>query len=275
VPEIEQAIELVPVGRVKTEPIRLFDDDRYVLNLEEHDLFAHFINLRTVIKKQQRQAQSRGDHDDAAFYKSMQEGLKELANATSYGIQVQLDVLPQTKRKKPVTVYGMQTDEISTHQIERAGAYFAGPIGALITAAGRLMVAMGEKLALDQGIYHAVCDTDSLAPARPDGMSREEFQARVSMVTDWFNPLSPYEGRPPILEHEDENSWQGKSEPLFFLGISSKRYALYNRLPDGIFRIRKFSSHGTGMWRSLPNYKSPPDIPEPCDDVFKLGNGPR
>jgi hypothetical protein len=134
---ILQAIELVPVGRVKTEPIRLFEDDRYLLNLEEHDLFAQFINLRTVIKKQQQEAESRNDHEDAAFYKSMQEGLKELANATSYGIQVQLDVLPPTKRKKPVTVYGMQTDETSTHQIERPGTYFAGPIGALITAAGR------------------------------------------------------------------------------------------------------------------------------------------
>jgi hypothetical protein len=67
------------------------------------------------------------------------------------------------------------------------------------------------------------------------------------------------------------NRWQKKPEPLYFLGDSAKRYVLYNRLSDGTYRIRKFSSHGVGTWKSREGYVSPAHIPAPCGNVHKLG----
>jgi hypothetical protein len=83
--------------------------------------------------------------------------------------------------------------------------------------------------------------------------------------------LSPYRGRPPLFKDEKENYWQGQAEPLYILAVSAKRYVLYNRLPDGTYRIRKFSSHGVGTWNSRSGYVSPPHIPAPCAKVRKLG----
>jgi hypothetical protein len=90
-------------------------------------------------------------------------------------------------------------------------------------------------------------------------------------VRDWFTPLSPYRGQPPLFEDEEENYWEGLPEPLSILAVSAKRYALYNRLPDGTYRIRKFSSHGVGTWRKRHDYVPPAHIPEPCGDVWTLG----
>ena len=46
-------------------------------------------------------------------------------------------------------------------------------------------------------------DTDSIAFARPDGMGPAEFYERCARVRNWFDLLSPYEGKPPLLECED------------------------------------------------------------------------
>jgi len=174
-------------------------------------------------------------------------------------------------------VYDWRTHETTTPVLERPGTYFAGAVGALIPAGGRLFLAIAERLAANRGIGYAMCDTDSMAFARPDGMSREEFRQRVQEIREWFTPLSPYRGTPddpntpPIFEEEEENQWHGEPEPLSFLGISAKRYALYNRLPDGTYRIRKFSSHGVGTWNSRDGYTSPSHVPNPYGDVHELG----
>jgi hypothetical protein len=75
------------------------------------------------------------------------------------------------------------------------------------------------------GLDYAFMDTDSIAFARPDGMGPAEFYERCARA-------------------EDENDWKGEREPLYFVGVSAKRCALWNRLPDGVYRIRKFSTHG-------------------------------
>jgi hypothetical protein len=102
-------------------------------------------------------------------------------------------------------------------------------------------------------------------------MRRPTFHAGVRQIREWFTSLSPYHGQPPIFEDEDVNRWQGRPEPLYFLGVSAKRYALYNRLAGGTYRIRKFSSHGVGTWKSREGYVSPTHLPAPCDRVHKLG----
>jgi hypothetical protein len=70
------------------------------------------------------------------------------------------------------------------------------------------------------------------------------------------------------LKIEDVNELNKLPDPLYCIAISAKRYVLYNRTDTG-YRIRKFSSHGTGGWQKPDTYES--TTPEPCNDVYKLG----
>ncbi len=291
-PEVLEAIELVPVGRVETRPLDLFRDPRYRIDLNKRDLFTGVIDLRTEVREELKQVIKAAARESdptvkarllarAERLEALQLALKLLANSTSYGVLVEVNADEARARRTPVTVYGMNTQQAATRRVERPGPYFAGAIGALIPAAGRLLLALAERLAADRGVGHALCDTDSFAFARPDGMERMTFGALVHEICDWFTPLSPYREQPPLLEREDVNDWpagveaggEGQPEPLYALCVSAKRYALYNRLPDGSYRIRKFSSHGVGTWQGREGYTSPPHVPDPCEPVHKLANG--
>jgi hypothetical protein len=272
VPEILEAIELVPSDeRFETKPWKLFDDERYVIDLSKQDFFIEVINLRSAVKADLEQARNEGREDEAAYLDGLQLELKLLANSTSYGALVEMNAETATRERQPLTVYSWQTQETTTTILERPGSYFAGAVGALIPAGGRLLLALAEQLAADRGIGYAMCDTDSMAFARPDDMSREVFHERIAEIRDWFTPLSPYRGQPPLFEDEEVNYWDGRPEPLYILAISAKRYALYNRLLDVTYRMRKFSSHGVGTWTKRSGYVSPPHVPEPCGDVDKMG----
>jgi len=279
VPEVLEALELIPSAeKIETQPWQLFGEERYTIDLTRQDFFTEVINLRTVVKEEMKCAKGEGREQEAAYLDGLQLALKLLANSTSYGVLVEVNAEEAVSEPRPVTVYGWRTREATTQVIERPGTYFAGALGALIPAGGRLLLAIAERLAVVRDILYAMCDTDSMAFARPRGMAREEFRRRVKEIRDWFTPLSPYRGCPPIFEDEEVNYWQGAPEPLYFLGVSAKRYGLYNRLPDGTYRIRKFSSHGVGTWNSRAGYVSPPHVPEPCEtnkdgkpDAYKLG----
>jgi hypothetical protein len=271
-PEVVEALELMPSeGHVQTRPWRLFGDERYTIDLARQDFFTEVINLRTEVKAEMRRAMAVGRQEEAGYVDGLQLALKLLANSTSYGVLVEVNAEEPVSEPRPVTVYDWRTHEAATPVVERPGTYFAGAVGALIPAGGRLLLAIAERLAADRGITYAMCDTDSMAFARPDGMARSDFRRAVGEIRDWFTPLSPYRGQPPLFEDEDVNQWRGEPEPLYFLGVSAKRYALYNLLPDGTHRIRKFSSHGVGTWNSRAGYVSPPHIPEPVGDVHVLG----
>ncbi len=290
-PEVLEALELVPVGRVETRPLDLFGNPRYRIDLNERDLFTGVIDLRGEVRAELTQVRTAADgaHDpvekalldaEAERLHALQLALKLLANSTSYGVLVEVNTAEPTVRSTPATVYGMDTRHAHAHKIEQPGPYYAGAIGALIPGAGRLLLALAERLAADRGIGYALCDTDSMVFARPAAMERTAFQALVGEVCAWFTPLSPYRAvsgvQPPLLEREDVNDWHGKPEPLYALAVSAKRYALYNRLPDdadGSYRIRKFSSHGVGTWQGQEGYTSPPHVPDPCEPVRKLANG--
>ncbi len=269
-PDVIEAVELVPVGRVETRPLTLFGDARYQIDLDRQDFFTEVINLRTEVKADMKRATSDDERDNLD---GLQLALKLLANSTSYGVLVEVNADDDKARRQPITVYGMDTRATFTNKVERPGPYFAGAVGTLIPAAGRLLLALAERLATDRGIGYALCDTDSMTFARPDGMEREQFRALVQEVIEWFTPLSPYRDKPPIFEREDVNDWQGVPTPLYCIAVSAKRYALYNRVNDGDYRIRKFSSHGVGTWQGRDGYTSPPHVPAPCDSVRKLANG--
>ena len=132
--------------------------------------------------------------------------------------------------------------EMRVAHFEEPGEFFAPFIATHITAGGRLMLAICERLAADRGLSYAFCDTDSMAFALPDGMDPESFVGRVNEIVNWFAPLYPYkhpekpdpENPLSILQKEKVN-WEpgqkGVQKPLYCIALAAKRYALFNWVP--------------------------------------------
>jgi hypothetical protein len=210
-------------------------------------------------------------------FTASERALKLLANSTAYGILVELNVDDRTGdyRKKPIagddsdedydddfeedavekflaaTNKGFAVDlydgapvcrEIKVGKFEKPGTHFAPHIATHITAGGRLLLAICERLAADRGIGYVFCDTDSMTFARPRDMERDKFHASVDEIVNWFAPLYPYSpahddnGKPlSILNYEDVNNHpdirKKSREPVYCIAVSAKRYALYNFVP--------------------------------------------
>jgi hypothetical protein len=183
--------------------------------------------------------------------------LKILANATSYGIFIELNVEDADKDDAPIALFTSQDRRlVEATKREEPGRYYHPLLATLITGAARLMLALSERLAFDQGLIWAFCDTDSMAFANTGNLPFADFAWRVRSICDWFTPLNPYEREPDkepvsILEIEDqnfstENRKQKELEPLFCFAISAKRYALFNLNGQNEPIIRKASAHGLG-----------------------------
>ena len=180
--------------------------------------------------------------------------LKTLANATSYGIFIEINVEDEDEAKSRRIHTGDGCfDSRPSGNLEVPGKFFHPLLGTLITGAARLMLAITERLALDQGLDWALCDTDSMSFAPGSGASGEDkFEKAVQKVCNWFDPLNPYEVKGSILEMEDQNfvfdppSNSRRLEPLYCYAVSAKRYALFNIAADGQPIIRKASAHGLG-----------------------------
>jgi hypothetical protein len=83
---------------------------------------------------------------------------------------------------------------------ENPGDFFHPLLGTLITGAARLMLAITERLLIDEGLDWVFCDTDSMAFAAPAKTSLEDFQKRVRKICAWFDSLNPYEQPGSILK---------------------------------------------------------------------------
>ena len=220
------------------------------------DFYALLINQRRRIQAQEDAA---AEADKSAL-NAAQQGLKILANSTSYGIFVELNV-QALERARAVKCYDFSGygQPITTNKIEEPGRYFHPLLGTLITGAARLMLACAERNALDQGLDWAFCDTDSLAVANAAGLSPSAFISRVEAVRAWFEPLNPYEVKGSILQLEKVNFPVGQHQdpaalrPTNCLAISAKRYVIFDRDEAGAPVIRKASRHGLGHF--LPPYK--------------------
>lgn len=222
------------------------------------DFYASIINMRRAVQARQNDA-SGAERDQL---EADQQGLKILANSTSYGIFMELNV-QSLERSRAVTVYdhrgtGRRT---AASRIEEPGRYFHPLLGALITGGARLMLALAERNALDQELGWAFCDTDSLAIANVAGLPNDEFKSRVEAVRAWFEPLNPYEVKGSILQLEKVNFPPGQRRepdvlrPVNCLAISAKRYVLFDRDETGEPVIRKASRHGLG--HLIAPYKDP------------------
>jgi hypothetical protein len=274
--EILDAFALIPIREVQglKPEWTFFGDEDYKLHPYQDKIFTRMIDMRADLKAQKKAAEKAFGIESQEYCElaAKEAHLKETANSGAYGVPVQIDV---TKRdtKRSCLVYDGDGRRIPVEHkhVEKPGEYFAGPIGCLIPAGGRLLLAIAERLAKEKGLSYCFCDTDAMGFAKRYDMPSPVFWGLVDEIIAWFEKLNPY-ARGQLFELEDENRLKEKNEPLFFLGVSTKRYVLYNKLPDGTYRIRKFSAHGTGDLIPPENWRS--STPEPHKDVNELG-GPR
>jgi len=242
------------------------------INPVTNDFYKLLIDLRSRIKIKQKSA----DKSGAMKLDSEQFTLKIIANATSYGIFMELNVEELDKLEER-TCFGSSDKSfpISISKGEEPGRYFHPLIATLITGAARLMLAMSERLAVDAGLDWVFCDTDSMALAKPETTDGNEFYKKAKSICDWFIPLNPYEKKGSIFKIEDANNSlndEHELEPLFCFAVSSKRYVLFNLGIDGCPIIRKASAHGLGHFKSpYPEEDAPASIPAPSADLSKIG----
>lgn len=246
-PQVLEALRFTPADiQADLKPVQVAGNPDYTVDPRESDFFKRVIDLRQQVKAQMASASP----EEQATLDSQQLALKILANATSYGIFVELNV-EEEKLKQDLTCFGPSGEPIPVKlkKHEVPGRFYHPLLAALITGAARLKLAITEKLAADQGLDWAFCDTDSMALAKPESMTQDDFYARCHQVREWFTPLNPYAQKAPLLKVEDENyslDDPKQLEPLYCLAISSKRYALFNLDADNQPILRKASEHGLG-----------------------------
>jgi hypothetical protein len=275
-PKVIRAITFSPRGMQKgLKPISIAGNPDYRVDPSREDFFKKLIELRQATKELRDTASELM----AKRLDTEQNQLKTVANATSYGIYAESNVDRMTE---PVTVtcYGSSGEpyKAATHLVERPGAFQHPLMASLITGGARLMLTIAERLAAREGLDWVFCDTDSIALAKPDGMSDADFNAKADAVQQWFVPLNPYAFGGPLLQTEKFNYRlrNGKVtkelEALYCYAVSSKRYVLFNLDTDGRPVIRKASAHGLGhLLPPYPDGKSPRGIPAPAAKLSDIG----
>lgn len=272
-PAIVEAIGFAPKRKQRgLQSININGEADYAINPATDDFYKRLIELRHATKSAMKGAsQTTSDRLEIA-----QHNLKILANSTSYGIFVEINV-SEAKAKTIARVHNgdaVPYDRCPS-KIEAPGLHFHPLLATLITGAARLMLAITERLALDKGLEWAFCDTDSMALAKPDGMGLDEFADKVKAIIDWFDELNPYAFGGSILKSEVVNfalDGNGALAPLYCFAISAKRYALYNLDGDRKPILRKASAHGLGHLRAPYDARNPAiGIAPPQDSLEKIG----
>ncbi len=212
------------------------------------DFYQRLIIHRNAIKAKHDAA---SDADKPAL-KSDEQGIKILANATSYGIFVELNVGDYVAAKRMIGHCGRSESlRFKSKAFEKPGAYFHPLLATLITGAARLMLALAEHQVIEQGLDWVFADTDSIAIANARNLPPDKFIATALKVRDWFRDLNPYGEYRSILQLEKVNFSAGKDgelgvlDPPQCLAVSAKRYVLFNRRDTGVV-VRKASGHGLG-----------------------------
>jgi hypothetical protein len=186
-----------------------------------------------------------------------------------YGIFAELNKEEYGKnRQKDLEIFsGEFKKEEKRDTFERPGKFQFPPAAALITAGGRLMLAILEKLVQKKRGSYLLTDTDSMlfsASERgglypcpggkhkmPDGSPAIKAISwkEVDEICNKLNRLNPYKREliPDILKIEDCNfDRNGKQYQLYGLAVSAKRYVVYKRQRNNI-EIMKPSEHGLGI----------------------------
>ena len=123
-------------------------------------------------------------------------------------------------------------------KIEDTGKYFNPIMASLITGSARLILAIAESIAMNNG-YIAYMDTDSIFVS-PN---------KVKEIQDFYRSLNPYSVDVEMFKIEEDDDHIPLDNVMFY-GISAKRYCLYDSKDNGI-KIRKYSTHGLGHLKDI------------------------
>jgi len=211
-PKIKRAIRFIPLGKqVSLNKTQILGTE---FDPNEENFIKRLVEERQKIRKTN---------------KSRAQALKIIANATTYGIFIQLD--PE-EEKQELEVYSNEDFISEDSKWEKQGEFFNPIISVCITSGARLLLAMAEKFLESRGYSHAYMDTDSVFV--PPEIANE--------LSNFFQQLNPYNKDIPFLKIEKRNKW--------FYGISSKRYVLYDLKEKEIIiepEIKKdYKLHGLG-----------------------------
>jgi hypothetical protein len=253
-PQILRAIRIEPVGIQK-------DMKSVMLGTGSIDPYRDDF-FRKVIEERKGKQKT-----DPLYY-----FLKILANAGCYGIYAEVNKLQVGKNDaKKIRIFSGElsgTERACTMEVP--GPWYFPPVASLITAGGRLLLAMLERMVTDAGGTYLMCDTDSMAIVSSDkgGIVQCEGGAhrmpdgadaikalpwkRVRQIVDRFKSLNPYDpkivpGSVLNIVQELNYDTDGRQRQLYGYGISAKRYGLY-ACEDSGFRLTKVSEHGLGLY---------------------------
>ena len=207
-----------------------------------------------VIIEERLRLSSRSDLSDIET-KRLEKALKILGSATCFGIYAQME-RQEDDEKVEVTCHGIDAEpfKCTVAHPEFPGEFWFAPLGSLITAGARLMLALLDHCVSElQGCY-VMEDTDSMAIVAtengglvpcpggpflmPDGHAavRALSWKEVEQIAKRFATLNPFADKSrSILKIERDNydPETGKQRQVYCLAISSKRYALFLRDDDG------------------------------------------
>jgi hypothetical protein len=260
-PTIEKAQSYRPGLRQSgLKPIRILGNPDFTINPKSDDFFTRLIDLRD-------EAKANGD--------PIEKTLKIIANSTSYGIFIEV-TRDDAPKSELLDVYGPngECERVCTKALEQPGRYFNPLLGVLITGAARLMLGIAELKTDELGLDWVFCDTDSLAIAKPDCISRGDFHKKTKQIVNWFNPLNPYRKPGSILKIEAINYGIGSKvlEPLYCFAISAKRNVLFNLDSNEQPIIRKASAHGLGhLIDPYGEAEASPNLPTPQVSLAEIG----
>jgi len=245
IPRVQKAVRMIPHGkqaRLRATNLR----GMIAIHPKRHDFFRYVVEQRELHKS---------NEPLAGF-------LKVLANAGSYGLFVELN--PE-QLPNPVTIRvfsGEATFEPPDKDqiVERQGQWYFPPLAALITAGGRLLLAMLERCVRGAGGAYLFSDTDSLCivasrrggRVRCDNRNGKEIKAlswkQADRIAERFAALNPYDARiiSTILKLEDVNyDSTNRRQRLTGYAVSAKRYVLYRQQGKKLSIIEP-KAHGLG-----------------------------
>ena len=276
VPHILKAIRILPVGKQSgLRPVHLLGKIHIDPNVD--DFYKHVVEQKEANKADP----------------TLKKGLKCIGNAGAYGPLVELN---EQKEAADVTlnVYsGEHYHQQSIREPEVPGPFFFPPLASLITAGGRLLLALAQKCVTDAGGTFLFCDTDSLCVvadekggfsrggARADlgyveGADMREFapvpclsRDTVMKISERFTALNPYSFGGTILKVEDVNYVDGDPRKpfrdLYGYAISAKRYCLFEG--KNVRKIVDSKAHGIGYLMN-PIQRKPDKDEDQFADAF-------
>jgi hypothetical protein len=247
VPHILKAVRMVPHGKQTGMESVSLRGSMVEIDPYRDDLFKKIIEQRRLNKA-----------DKALSY-----WLKILANSI-YGFFGELNPDALSKKVSLNVFSGEKNFPDASNVIENPGGWFFPPLASLITAGGRLLLAMTEACVQEKKGSYLFCDTDSLAvvaskhggPLRIPGSEGLRILSwkEVQGIVDKFESLNPYDRKivkKSILNLVDANYVDSDPDnpprQLHGFSISAKRYALYEKIGDRNIKIVDPKAHGIGF----------------------------